>query len=139
MRKLLLGLFTVALLALGASLPFVLPRDCPVNQAACDRIKPGMTQATVYAILGGPPGDYRTRPGEEDLSDLDLTDRGSNCESDDWPRERWLGDQGFVRVIFTPAGDVHEACFSELVDPKPVALDTAFRWCLERLTGRFLP
>jgi hypothetical protein len=37
-------------------------RPSEVTKAAFDGIQIGMTQADVEAILGGPPGDYRTRP-----------------------------------------------------------------------------
>jgi hypothetical protein len=45
-------------------LPLMLPYRSPVTRAAHERIEEGMTQAEVEAILGGPPGDYRTRPGD---------------------------------------------------------------------------
>jgi hypothetical protein len=31
------------------------------SKADCDRIEIGMTRAQVERVLGGPPGDYRTR------------------------------------------------------------------------------
>jgi hypothetical protein len=37
MRKPLIAPLAVALLLLGAVLPLVMPRHCPVNRAACER------------------------------------------------------------------------------------------------------
>ena len=62
MRKLAVAVLALALLLVGTLLPLVRPLRCPVNRAAFERIKVGMTQAEVHAVLGGPPGDYRTEP-----------------------------------------------------------------------------
>ena len=62
MRICLVASLAVVLLVVGALLPLVMPWRCPVNRAASEQIEEGMSQAEVYAILGGPPGDYRTRP-----------------------------------------------------------------------------
>jgi hypothetical protein len=62
MKKLIVVGMAVVLLLGGALYALVRPWHCPVNRVTFERIKEGMTQADVYAILGGPPGDYRTRP-----------------------------------------------------------------------------
>jgi hypothetical protein len=102
LKKPLLVLLTVALLLLGAMLPLVLPRHCPVNRAAYERIEKEMTRAEVEAILGGPPGDYRTRPGF-DVEGLLHPGRAP-----------WFGDDGFIMVIFRPGGGVQETKFFDV-------------------------
>jgi hypothetical protein len=52
----------VLLLLVGLLLPVLFPGSSRVTPAAVARIKVGMTQAEVETTLGGPPGDYRTRP-----------------------------------------------------------------------------
>jgi hypothetical protein len=134
MKKLLLALLAVALLLLGAMLPLVLPRHCPVNRVACERIKEGMTQEEVHAILGGPPGDYRTRPAKDlffyfaDLIDLGYGDT-LLC---------WLGDDGLVTVVFEQDRVVHGR-FVKDVDLEPYGLLDLICWRLGRLKERWLP
>jgi hypothetical protein len=63
MRKLRIGLLAVVLVLFGALFALLRPWHCPVNGAAAARIEKSMKQAEVQEILGGPPGDYTTRPG----------------------------------------------------------------------------
>ena len=124
MRKLLIGMVAVGLVLAGGVFALVMPRQCPVNRAAFERIEVGMTQSEVEQILGGPPGDYRTRPD----------DTWRVMVWDEW----WLGDEGDVSVGFTPGGAVERAEFSEKppYHPGQVAL---VRWRLKRLKERWLP
>jgi hypothetical protein len=73
MRKLLVGVLSVALLAFGLLFALRRPLHCPANRAACERIKMGMTRAEVEAALGGPPENYRTLPRQytTDWSEVD--------------------------------------------------------------------
>jgi hypothetical protein len=70
------------LLLLGMLLPVLFPGPSRVTPAAVARVRVGMTRADVEAILGGPPGDYRTMPVRPDF--------GSGGEVN-W--ERWQRDQ----------------------------------------------
>src|SRR5262245_55967209 len=99
MRKLAVAFLALALLLLGTMLPLVVPRHCPVSRAAFERIKEGMTQAEVYAILGGPPGDYRTRPHGTNIY-LSRMFSGLDPIIEDWE-----GDEGSVAVEYEPAAD----------------------------------
>jgi hypothetical protein len=128
MRKVLIGL-AVGLVMGGILVALVMPRHCPVNQAACNRIKKGMTRAEVEKILGGPAGNYRTQPGEL----FDLTNSGS---LDDLEWESWIGDDGWVHVGFTVSGTVQEAWFSE-APPYDFSLVELMGWRLERLKERW--
>jgi hypothetical protein len=132
MRKMLVGLLACGLVLAGMLLALVLPRHCPVNRAACGRIKEGMTQTEVEAILGV-PGDYRTRPSRPFV----LIVEGGWCIMLRGSFAQWVGDDAelcvwsnggvIVRVTFAPV---------EPADVGPVALAT---WRLGRLRGRVLP
>jgi hypothetical protein len=126
MRKPLIGLLAVALLLLGALLPLVVPRHCPVNRVACERIKEGMTEAEVHAILGGPPGDYRTRPVCADIG------RGGGIS---W--SMWFGDEGDAWV-WLDRGVVRSTMFRE-AKAEFVGPAERIRWRLEQWKARWLP
>jgi hypothetical protein len=126
MRKWVFGSLAAALLLLGALPPLAMPWRCPVNRAAYDRIEVGMTPAQVQAILGGPPGDYRTR-----LVMTNLKSGGG------LPWSVWQGDEGEVWVSFE-GGVVRYTAFREAV-PSDADLADLVLWRLERLAGRFLP
>ena len=59
-RRLLLGSGALALLGLAGMLVVTqLLRAGPaITPASYERIREGMTEAEVEAVLGGPPGDY---------------------------------------------------------------------------------
>jgi hypothetical protein len=126
MRKLLLVLLAVALMLLGALLPLLVPRHCPVNRAAYHRIKEGMTQKEVEATLGGPPGDYRTRPVCADIGS------GGGISWD-----MWFGDEGDVWV-WLDRGVVRSTMFRE-AKAEPVGTAELIHWRLERWKARWLP
>src|SRR5262245_20880261 len=94
-----LGLLVAAMLAFGMLVPLGLPRRCPVNRAAFERIEEGMSVAEVEKILGGPEGDYRVEPTP-----------AFECHFSSGPimmdRRRWQGDEGDVEVCFNRSGCV---------------------------------
>jgi hypothetical protein len=66
-----------------------------IDQEHCDRIEDGMSQAEVEAILGGPPGDFRTREtayGTPGMLYHPIVDGGFTLT--------WFADGGKVSVIF---------------------------------------
>jgi hypothetical protein len=101
-----------------------LARGRLIDQEHCDRIKPGMTQAEVEAVLGGPPGDFRTnfngvyfgsnRPGWRDEHRVDRV-------------EEWIGDQGRALAGFNHTGTV-EGIISFDVLPLPSRSPGWFRY-----------
>jgi hypothetical protein len=130
MRKLLIALLAVALVLCGASLALVAPRHCSVNRAACDRIKEGMTRAEVEQILGGPPGDYRTRPGPAVPSTfVSAPARLFYCH------EEWRGDGVALWVNFDDRGRVAGLGGWSVASESPGPIAIA-RWRLNRLLGR---
>jgi hypothetical protein len=139
MKKLLLGILMVCLLLFGALLPLLLPWRCPVNRAACERVKEGMTQAEVEEALGRPAGDYRTRPGGKlgagaegvmgrwraDQPELDV---GLAC---------WRGDHAELNVLFERGVAVKVGLTQ--VEPANVSPVELARWRLVRLKKRWFP
>jgi len=131
MRKWVVGFLALALLLVGVLMPLVVPRHCPVNRRAFERVEVGMTQAEVQAILGGPPGDYRTRPGPAPCCFHNSTF---------WHDEQWFGDEGNVVVLYDrrkPNPVVHLSWTDEPAYSSGL-LELA-RWRLERLKERLLP
>jgi hypothetical protein len=130
MRKLLVGLLAVGLVLFGAVLSLVLPGRCPVNRAAFERIKEGMTKAEVEAILSGPAGDYRTRP----------TQSGDFIEG--WGEGMrwiafgggtgytWIGNEVLIEVHFDAGGVSGVMLWTKVPNTNPVAVAT---WRLRRL------
>jgi hypothetical protein len=77
-----------------------------------------MTQAEVYKILGGPPGDYATDlvappPTDNRYADFDY----------------WLGDDGLIFVLFDEDGLVRETAFEKVLKfKKPTFLQRVWDW-----------
>ncbi|MFO0845374.1 MAG: hypothetical protein U0797_23825 [Gemmataceae bacterium] len=136
MRKLLVALLAVALVLIGFFMSLAMPRHCPVNHEAFGRIKEGMTQAEVHAILGGPPGDYRTRPYEDNALG----------EYPPWPGrpksyvyEDWHGDEGSVWVCYSRVTKaVDSAGFTEAEPHEAGPLDLVL-WRLDKPRVKLLP
>jgi hypothetical protein len=126
MRKLLIGLLAVGLVLAGMLLALVMPRHCPVNRANFERVKEGMTPAEVAKLLGGPPGDYRTRPVHSDIGS------GGGIS---WTM--WFGDEGEAWVYFEH-GVVRGTTFRE-AKAESVGPIELIRWRLEPLRERLLP
>ncbi len=78
MKKLVIVGVAVGLVMAGGLIALLGPWPCRVTRANCHRIKEGMTQAEVHAILGGPPGEYRTQPPRHALSGGDVV-RALSC------------------------------------------------------------
>jgi hypothetical protein len=67
-RRWLWLLLPLALGLLAWVLCTALQREPPVSRARFDTLRPGMPLAEVLALLGGPPGDYRTGAVVVDVS-----------------------------------------------------------------------
>jgi hypothetical protein len=84
-------------------------KRCLINRAAFDLINENMTRAEIERVLGGVPGDYRTRPVEWDLADQAISWSWS-CILE-WSQENWLGDEGTIWIRFYHDGKVRELGF----------------------------
>jgi hypothetical protein len=111
-------LWTGIAAGLAVALYFLVRPPAPkhnFDRTSFEKINKGMTLAEVEAILGGPPGDYTTRPTI------------SECDVGWGPGEKeWVSDEGAISVWFDPEGRILGASFS------PVFLRTDLTW-LERL------
>jgi hypothetical protein len=135
MRKWLFVGLAVALVLFGVLLPLLLPWHCPVNRAAFERIEKGMTRAQVEAILGGPCGNYRTRPFPKNQSWV-LPSSGPILFYQSW--EPWAGDEVVVHVCFDDEGIVELKVIGEESPPDTGLVELA-SWRLKRLKGRWFP
>jgi hypothetical protein len=80
-----------------------LSRSQFLSPELCDPIKEGMTRAEAEAILGGPPGDFRTE------SVVFIEVGGGDYGDGKGRREFWGGDEGQIEVSFDEAGLVRYA------------------------------
>ena len=71
---------------------------------------PEMTRGRIEAILGGPPGDYRTRPVELEMDEAILA-APFGTRIMETTLESWQCDEGSVFVSFYPDGTVDEVNF----------------------------
>src|SRR4051794_27830266 len=94
MRKWLVGGISFALLLASLIMALVGPWPCRVNRATFERIKEGMTQEEVHTILGGPPGEYLTRPPDNQL--YPYPPNGVKTPGNEY----WYGDEGQIEVAF---------------------------------------
>ena len=78
-------------------------RPPEVTRAAYDRIRVGMTVAEASAAIGGPPGDYATRPR------YFFGDNNTFIEVGTW----WRGDVGLVIVSLDANGIITDKYFEE--------------------------
>jgi hypothetical protein len=129
MRMLRIGLLAIGLVLFGALVALLRPWRCPVNGAAAGQIDKGMTQAEVEEVLGGPPGDYTTRPG----GFLPLVFNSAGLE----PRESWHGDECVVHVTFQD-GKVSRVEVVK-VGPRNTGLIDLLQWRLTRLKECLFP
>jgi hypothetical protein len=87
-----------------------LARGRLIDRAHFDRVKVGMRFEEVEAVLGGPPGDFRTghvlyfEPSSSTLNSI---------EGRGWRLERWGGDVGQILVTFDRRGAVRLRYFDE--------------------------
>jgi hypothetical protein len=112
-----LGLAVLTFLFMGEGRPWI-DQGERIDEATFDRIEDGITQKEVEALLGQPPGDYKTQRIVEDF-EYDLG----------WPRSHleWRGNYGTIRVWFDKRERV---CRKEFVGTHP--LQPSFRDRLNR-------
>ena len=147
-RKLLVVLAGLAVLVAAGAVVLWPEPPSRITRENFDRVREGMTQAEVEAILG-PPGDYRTRLGD---TNYDFAEEGWRTDRDEydptiatWRRPisggsviaDWVGDTIRVQVY---ADDTRGVALSSAVERRRNghALDDLL-WRLKRKWHRWFP
>jgi hypothetical protein len=122
------GLGLALFAALAGSLSSWL-REGPLEDAGdrIGRIYPAMSRAAVRAVMGVPPGDYRTGPAYFLPGRIDRMDRSEETRAE---TECWTTDAGLVEVVFDGSGRVVATEFTP-VDDRGGELNE-LRWSLKR-------
>jgi hypothetical protein len=107
MRSKIVGLVAVGLLMVSG--PVTAQEPEPKTRAALDKVRVGMTAAEVTKTVGGPPGDYTTRP------------IFGNRQPGDNGRDQWMCDDGWLLVTFRNGRAVEVAVRDVAVGP-PLSL-----------------
>jgi hypothetical protein len=143
----LTGLVLAAALAAGAVA--FRPRPDRITEEILNRIEEGMSPAETEAVLGGPPGDYRTVSTMMDtdgipcvIVDIDRSaaaaDRYFALDPEGCRvQAAWFGNEGYVQIGFE-SGTVKDKEFYRTVNRKQSPLDTAV-WRARRLWRRWFP
>jgi hypothetical protein len=108
-RKLLVVLAGLAVVV-AAVVVVLWPRANCVTLTNYSSIQQGMTFPEVEAILGGPPGDYRTSPTQFEFGDPSFRHRRSLLPGTGAREEHWEGDTVALMVRFGDDGTVRCLC-----------------------------
>jgi hypothetical protein len=106
-----------------------LARSLLIDQAHFRRIELGMSRAEVEAVLGGPPGDFTTKPVE--YSNRPAPPYDFKCDHGRW--EFWAGDDAQIEVLFDMQDTVRFGVISTGGAPAYLDLDQYARIWLRRL------
>jgi transcriptional regulator with XRE-family HTH domain len=135
-RKLMLAIagLAVAVVAVPLGLHVWSQRHAPgrfIDQEHCARIKKGMTQEEVEAILGVPPGVYTKKQlFFFDMRSFSMLGAGERVAT-------WTGDQGLVDVVFDEHGAVEFSQFEQGTELRgPSYLEQILTWLRPPATVR---
>jgi hypothetical protein len=115
-RRYLLGALGVVLVTGVAALIALCwpPPGDRLGPASYTRIREGMTEAEVFAIVGLPPGDYYTGPprsGGIGSGPFTHRDRQWGLNTDDFRTKKWFGNRYMLEITFED-GRVVGCCLS---------------------------
>jgi hypothetical protein len=138
----LVGFLTssTALVALLVTCEFLPQRYTPrFTVLSCHRLKDGMSSSEVEAILGGPPGDYRTEPTEAIFDAAGFQAAVRSTYGNEMVVEQWTNDRLDVNVIYFSENDrrVFSYNFVGLRTERKRMLDTLY-WHVKRMLDRSL-
>jgi hypothetical protein len=104
-RRIIIG---GGLLALVGSVAWVVwlcrPHPC---RAAFEKVREGMTFEEVCATVGGPPGNYSSRPPLKEIATGGVR----------WTSHRWTAEDGTLTVVFDERSD--GVAYVNITDPLP--------------------
>jgi hypothetical protein len=83
-----------------------------------ERVVPGMTRTEVVALLGGPPGDYRSDPKRFSISHHSIQSLGF---------EEWITDEAMAQVWFDD-DRVTRVRICRAIDQRPPLLRRLAGW-----------
>jgi hypothetical protein len=134
-RRTLLVVLAGLAVVVAAGVVVLWPRASQVTLENCQCICKGMTRFDVELILGGPPGDYRTRPTWDWRQEDDFM-RSSFLFDHDRRVGHWYGDGVMLVVVFDPDDKVFIADSRHIGGPTASVLDT-WKWQLKRQWHRW--
>jgi outer membrane protein assembly factor BamE (lipoprotein component of BamABCDE complex) len=106
-----------------------LARGRLIDEEHCDRIKVGMRQEEVEAILGGPPGSFTP----DSVIYITISSFSMWDGRERW--EYWSGNEGQIEVAFDEQGAVQFSTFSSglvLQLPPPTLIERLGDWLRPR-------
>jgi outer membrane protein assembly factor BamE (lipoprotein component of BamABCDE complex) len=87
----------IALASLSVAVWNVIGHYSTVRRHHLERVEIGMTRAEVEALLGGPPGDYRTNPERFSISHHSLAQFRLE---EAYAKDDWIVDEAMIQVWF---------------------------------------
>jgi hypothetical protein len=132
-RKSLIACVAVVLVLVGGLVALLrpMPPFRPVSRENVERVVSGMTRTKAYAVIGVPPGDYRSGPRPDGNYPIALRT---------WEQiESWETDEWMFSVCFNDLDDgkITFMWFEEAAPYSPGPVELA-RWRLRKL-GALLP
>jgi hypothetical protein len=136
----------VLVVAAGTFVPW--PRADRITPETVSRIRPGMSQAEVEALLG-PPADLSSGPlldngyvdcvpdGPRPLGEYRPSCRES-MSGLEWDRAEWRSDTHVARVRYLPPGTVYDASITDVRRPDQAPLENLV-WRAKRQWHRWFP
>jgi hypothetical protein len=109
-RRTLLVVLAALAVVVAVGTVLLWPRAERVTLENHTSIRSGMTLPEVEAILGGPPGDYRTSPTQFEFGDPSFRCRRSHLRGTGVSEEHWECDTLALLVRFSDEGTVRCVC-----------------------------
>ena len=136
-RKLLVALAGLAVVV-AAGAVVLWPRTDRITRENCRCIRVGMSRHEVEAILGVPPGDYRTGATDSDFASRHIRDMESSYKTIGMTVQRWQNDAVICLVVFDQEGRVFIEIHNSDHRQNMSAFDTV-RWRAKRQWHRWFP
>ncbi len=136
-RKIVLagmGLLLALLVLLFVAYLVLVPRgpSCHITHAAYERIRPGMSVDEAQAVIGLPPGDYRTDASSQQHAPADESETVPGlayAQGDPGPDPAdWMSDQGCIWLEVDPKRGVVAKHYGTMREAKPTLVERIRDW-----------